>query len=117
MVSLYDEFGAFIANLGFTDNSGVIMFADFTLSPGGYWFQAGATGYMINRVSYLLRRSWESQKTKTHGNITSVGRIYTSTSRSGDILETLTMIAANYCTQIKNTKLKFLCTLTVFVEF
>lgn len=26
-------------------------------------------------------------------------------------------IAANYCTQIKNTKLKFLCTLTVFVEF
>lgn len=54
MVSLYDEFGAFIANLGFTDNSGVIMFADFTLSPGGYWFQAGATGYMINRVSFLL---------------------------------------------------------------
>lgn len=35
MVSLYDEFNAFIANLGFTDNSGVIMFADFTLSPGG----------------------------------------------------------------------------------
>ena len=54
MVSLYDEFGAFIANLGFTDNSGVIMFADFTLSPGGYWFQAGATGYMINRVSYTV---------------------------------------------------------------
>lgn len=41
----------------------------------------------------------------------------TITSRSGDILETLTMIAANYCTQTKNTKLKFLCTLTVFVEF
>lgn len=33
MVSLYDEFGAFIANLGFTDNSGVIM---------------------INRVSYTV---------------------------------------------------------------
>lgn len=48
-----------------------------------------------SRPSSLLRRSWESQKTKTHGNITSVGRIYTSTSRSGDILETLTMIAAN----------------------
>lgn len=30
------------------------MFADFTLSPGGYWFQAGATGYMINRVSYTV---------------------------------------------------------------
>lgn len=54
MVSLYDEFNAFIANLGFTDNSGVIMFADFTLSPGGYWFQAGAAGYMINRVSYTV---------------------------------------------------------------
>lgn len=54
MVSLYDESNAFIANLGFTDNSGVIMFADFTLSPGGYWFQAGATGYMINRVSYTV---------------------------------------------------------------
>lgn len=54
MVSLYDEFNAFIANLGFTDNSGVIMFADFTLSPGGYWFQAGAAGYMTNRVSYTV---------------------------------------------------------------
>lgn len=54
MVSLYDESNAFIANLGFTNNSGVIMFADFTLSPGGYWFQAGATGYMINRVSYMV---------------------------------------------------------------
>lgn len=54
MVSLYDEFNAFIANLGFTDNSGVIMFADFTLSPGGYWFQAGAADYMINRVSYTV---------------------------------------------------------------
>lgn len=54
MVSLYDEFNAFIANLGFTDNSGVIMFADFTLSPGGYWFQAGAAGYMMNRVSYTV---------------------------------------------------------------
>lgn len=54
MVSLYDEFDAFIANLGFTDNSGVIMLADFTLSPGGYWFQAGAAGYMINRVSYTV---------------------------------------------------------------
>lgn len=54
MVSLYDEFDAFIANLGFTDNSGVIMFADFTLSPGGYWFQAGAAGYMGNRVSYTV---------------------------------------------------------------
>lgn len=30
------------------------MFADFTLSPGGYWFQAGAAGYMINRVSYTV---------------------------------------------------------------
>lgn len=50
MVSLYDEFNAFIANLGFTDNSGVIMFADFTLSPGGYWFQAGTAGYMMNRI-------------------------------------------------------------------
>ena len=54
MVSLYDEFNAFIANLGFTDNSGVIMFADFTLSPGGYWFQADALGYMISRVSYTV---------------------------------------------------------------
>ena len=54
MVSLYDEFNAFIANLGFTDNSGVIMFADFTLSPGGYWFQAGAAGYMMDRVSYTV---------------------------------------------------------------
>lgn len=54
MVSLYDEFNDFIANLGFTDNSGVIMFADFTLSPGGYWFQAGAAGYKINRVSYTV---------------------------------------------------------------
>lgn len=56
MVSLYDEFNAFIANLGFTDNSGVIMFADFTLSPGGYWFQASAAGYsyMMNRVSYTV---------------------------------------------------------------
>lgn len=51
MVSLYD---GFISNLGFTDNSGVIMFADFTLPPGGYWFQAGAAGYMINRVSYTV---------------------------------------------------------------
>lgn len=54
MVSLHDESLAFIVNLGFTDNSGVIMFADFTLSPGGYWFQASATGYMINRVSYTV---------------------------------------------------------------
>lgn len=54
MVSLYDESSAFIANLGFTDNSGVIMFADFTLSPGEYCFQAGATGYIINRVSYMV---------------------------------------------------------------
>lgn len=54
MVSLYDEGNAFIANLGFTDNSGVIMFADFTLSPGGYWFQAGTAGYIINRVSYTV---------------------------------------------------------------
>lgn len=53
-VSLYDEFNAFIANLGVTDNSGVIMFADFTLSPGGYLFYAGATGYMINKVSYTV---------------------------------------------------------------
>lgn len=54
MVSLYDESEAFIANLGFTDNSGVIMFADFTLSPGGFLFQASAAGYMINRVSYIV---------------------------------------------------------------
>lgn len=54
MVSLYDGFNAFIADLGLTDNSGVIMFADFTLSPGGYWFQAGVTGYMISRVSYTV---------------------------------------------------------------
>lgn len=55
MVSLYDEFDAsFIANLGFTDNSGVIMLADFTLSPGGYWFQAGAAGYIINRATYTV---------------------------------------------------------------
>lgn len=54
MVSLYDEFNAFIANLGFTDNSGVIMIADYTLSPGGYWFQASAAGYIINRVSYTV---------------------------------------------------------------
>lgn len=54
MVSLYDEANAFIANLGFTDNSGVIMFADLTLSPGGYWFQADAAGYMINRVYYTV---------------------------------------------------------------
>lgn len=53
-VGLYDESDAFIANLGFTDNSGVIMFADFTLSPGGYWFQAGTIGYMTNRVSYTV---------------------------------------------------------------
>lgn len=54
MVSLYDEFDAFIVNLGFTDNSGVIMLADFTLSPGGYWFKAGAAGYMIKRFSYTV---------------------------------------------------------------
>lgn len=54
MVSLYDESNAFIANLGFTDNSGVIMFADFTLSPGGYGFQAAAAGYPINGVSYTV---------------------------------------------------------------
>lgn len=54
MVSLYDEGNSFLMNLGFTDSSGVLMIADFTLSPGGYWFQAGATGYMINRVSYTV---------------------------------------------------------------
>jgi len=54
MVSLYDEANAFIANLGFTDNSGVIMFADLTLSPGGYWFQADAAGYIINSVYYTV---------------------------------------------------------------
>lgn len=54
MVSLYDEGNSFLMNLGFTDSSGVLMIADFTLSPGGYWFQAGTTGYMINRVSYTV---------------------------------------------------------------
>lgn len=65
----------------------------------------------------FIKKKLGKSEDEDAGNITSVGRIYTSTSRSGDILETLTMIAANYCTQIKNTKLKFLCTLTVFVEF
>ena len=54
MVSLYDEGNLFLMNLGFTDNSGVLMLADLTLPPGGYWFQAGTTGYMINRVSYTV---------------------------------------------------------------
>lgn len=54
MVSLCDESNSLIADLGYTDNSGVIMFADFTLPPGGYWFQAAATGYMINMVSYTV---------------------------------------------------------------
>lgn len=54
MASLYDESNSFLMNLGFTDSSGVLMIADFTLSPGGYWFQAGATGYIANRVSYTV---------------------------------------------------------------
>lgn len=54
MVSLYDEGNSFLMNLGFTDNSGVLMLADLTLPPGEYAFQAGTTGYMINRVSYTV---------------------------------------------------------------
>lgn len=44
----------FTRRLLFNGAGGVIMFADFTLSPGGYWFQAGAAGYMMNRVSYTV---------------------------------------------------------------
>lgn len=54
MVSLYDEGGSFLMNLGFTDSSGVLMIADFTLPPGEYAFQAGTTGYIINRIGYIV---------------------------------------------------------------
>lgn len=54
MVSLYDEGNSFLMNLGFTDSSGVLMIADFTLPPGGYIFQAGTTGYMTNRIGYTV---------------------------------------------------------------
>ena len=54
MVSLYDEGNSFLMNLGFTDSSGVLMIADFTLPPGEYAFQAGTTGYIINRIGYIV---------------------------------------------------------------
>lgn len=67
--------------------------------------------------AYVYLRDGNHQMLMQLGITDSSGRIYTYTSRNGDILETLTMIALNYYIQTKNTKLKFLCTLTVFVEF
>ena len=56
MVSLYDEGNSFLMNLGFTDSSGVLMIADFTLPPGEYAFQADTTGYLIAMFESASRK-------------------------------------------------------------
>jgi hypothetical protein len=46
MVSLYDEGGSFLMNLGFTDSSGVLMIADFTLPPVLYSNSCTSSGHI-----------------------------------------------------------------------
>lgn len=40
--------------LGFTDSSGVLIIEDFRLPPGEYAIQAGITGYITNRIGYIV---------------------------------------------------------------
>lgn len=45
IVNLFEEFNVFIANIGFTDSSGILTLSGLTLEPGKYYFETSAPGY------------------------------------------------------------------------
>lgn len=82
-----------------------------TVAIGALYVMAAVKAFQF------IKKKLGKSEDETALDITSVGRIYTSTSRSGDILETSHTIAVNCCTQTENTKQKCLCISTAFMAF